>query len=93
MDQQDRLITLKECASLTSYSYRTLEQACTSGRFKLEIVRPTPRTVRVRLSDVMAVMRGERMLMDSEPFTEENKARLRERQRVARAAKKAAGGK
>lgn len=84
MTEQDRLITLKEAAELTAYSHRTLEQACTAGRFKLEIVRPTPRTVRVRLSDVMAVVRGERPLMDSEPLNDAGRERLR-----ARAAKKA----
>lgn len=55
----DRLIDLQEAASLMGLQYYSLLTARSGGRLLLPIVRPSPSALRVRLSDVMRVVRGE----------------------------------
>lgn len=63
IDNQDRLLTFDETARMLGLSVRTFYQARTVGQLLLPVVQLSPRNLRIRLSDVMAVMRGERAVM------------------------------
>ena len=87
-EPEDRLITIQELAEITGLNQRTLEQARVAGRFLLDVVRPSTRAIRVRLSDARAVVRGEKRVMDGEVMSPASKKKIHTTQAARRAAKK-----
>jgi hypothetical protein len=75
--EEDRLISFEELAGMCGVTYRAILQARTEGRFNLPVVNISPRNPRVRLSDVRAVIRGERALYGPAPMHDEAKARTK----------------
>jgi hypothetical protein len=92
IETEDRLIDLKEVAQRLGLNYRSVLEARVQRRFLLAEVRPSPRCIRVRLSDVLAVLRGEKTAIAGQAFDPAKKKQIHEKQKEKRAAAKKAGG-